>query len=787
MSQRPSDSLVRTLAMLHLAGERDWASVAPRVRKLARDLPCFDSLWIDALQQTQRITAYQAAELHAGRGLQLRLGPHLIQQRIGSAGCGVQYEAVHSDTRQRMLLVVQTQEPAAAEAALARLKISIAKLGESQQGGVHGPISAGYEGQQLWAAGPLVSGERAAHWLVEFGRFPGEAVLEIARQLVACLAGLEAAQLTHGEITAYQLLLTRSGRISLPLATWRSAVRPTESLASADLPAEAFDGLAPERLIHGSPPSVASEMYACGALLWQLAAGRTPLAGGNALGKLRAAQEGRIPEIRRYAPQLGEPLTQLIGSLLQMAPAARPVSFAQVARELGPPTAKGQSCLRGCLRNPLASAPRVIARSPRRVRKRRKSPKAAVVQGLGLLFVALLAGSWLGRTDGPTTPPEGGVAQVSAGSGLEASTDSTRPGAANDGQSISPTEPVEPAIAPEPSRPDESPPRAPTQLVSTRRSAAQTLVLPSGEVTRLTAEQLEQVSVVRCEGGRAIVELPENGLTIAGAEIEFEAIDFVWPPVTANPADAPRQPAMLILRVGHARFVGCRFRSFGDVEAVAIRWQGSTETEGDQLRTGLLEINRSVLENVAAVQLQTYGAMSVRATGTLHLGPGPLVRLTRCPAADEPVAIVLERCTLRGAGSVLECGYRRLEARPASISLASADCVFAGEDGALISFAGPTSPEAWLPSMAWKGQGSVMEDSLTVVQWRDFSAGDGVASDRPVDEQRLAVEGLVRSRLEFAGPAGAGPAASRLVRCQAPLRSVELPGIQGSSLPHEQP
>jgi hypothetical protein len=45
-----------------------------------------------------------------------------------------------------------------------------------------------------------------------------------------------------------------------------------------------------------------------------------------------------------------------------------------------------------------------------------------------------------------------------------------------------------------------------------------------------------------------------------------------------------------------------------------------------------------------------------------------------------------------------------------------------------------------------------------------------------LDETELDVGGLVRSPLEFAGPAEKGPAASRLVRWQGPLRSSEPPG-----------
>ncbi len=768
MLNRPSENLVRTLAELNLAGERDLARVAARVRRLARQLPGFDSVWIDALAQSQVVTAFQASELHADRGRQLQVGPYLLRKPIQNAGCGIQYEAIHRDTRQSVLLVVLAQNACDAETSLARLRQSITTLADHNSTLVHAPHSAGYDRGRLWAAGTPVAGDRASHWLADFGRFPGEVILEIARQLVGTLVALEYANEVHGEIAAYQMVFLRSGRICLPMAGWKSAARPTESYAKANLPVEAYDGLAPERLIHGTPPNVASEIYACGALLWQLAAGRPALPGGNALGKLRAAQEGCIPNIRRYAPDLPDALAKLICHMVELKPGNRPQSFAEVAVALDESKIGSPSELRKCLRDPLSAAPRALhrtGRAPRTSHRRSRSTKSAL-QGAALLATVISAVVWLGsRTRDPAT-----AQNVPAVVATAAHAPKTPPDGTTSRQATPPS--------PE----TELPFGTPAKLVSANRRASKSLVLPAGVVSQLDPEELEHLEVVRAEGGRAVVELPAAGLTVLGKSIEFEDIDFVWPPAGTPVAPSHQQPALLILRVRHARFVGCRFRAFGEGNAVAIRWQGSTGPEQDELTTGLLEINRSVLENVTAVQLQTYGATSVRATGTLHLGPGPLVRMSRCPATDEPLSILLERCTLRGAAAVLECRYRELEEHPGTVSLHGADCVFAGDNGSLLVFEGPASPQTWLPSFAWRGQGSVIEDAWRVLSWH---GGDG--TEQIIDEQRLLIEGLVRSRLEFAGPAGAGPAASRLTRCLAPLRSVELPGIQGSSLPHERP
>lgn len=789
MADLPSPSLMQTLASLNLAGQRELARVAPRVRKLARGVPAFDSVWIDALAQCGAITAYQAGELHNHRGQRLRVGPYLIAARMSSYGCGTSYvvyevppgergEMVKGETaatrlrahRRPLRLVACEMDATEAQAALARIKPTLdatVRLGTV----AHVPHRAGYDGGRLWAVGRQVTGEVAANWLAEFGRFPVEAVLEVARQLTAQLAALEKAGLVHGEITAHQLLIQRSGSVVLPMAGWRAAARPSESFAAAELPAEAYDGLAPERLERGSPADTASELYALGALLWQLAVGRSPLPGGSSLAKMRAAQTGNIPDVRRLAPQLPAALAELIGRLLAKEPRERPASFAEVAKLLGPSTSAGQALLRRCLRQPMQVAPRSLYR-PMRI-PRRRSPYRGLAAA-ATVATLILMGSWLSRE-----PTQDGavVAKHDAAISRGANGPSTEQLAAAQGEQAA----MMPGSGDDASAPaDASAPRPDARLVSASKSTdtLRTVLLPEGTVARLKPGELDGIETVRAESGRAVVELPLEGLVIEGSQIQFEGIDFVWPPAGMEPLPGTQASALLILRVESARFVGCRFRAFGKHEATAIRWQGAIVGGLATLPTGHLEINRSVLENVTGVQVQTYGAMSIRTTGTLHLGPGPLVQLTRCPGADEPLALNLERSTVRGASAVLECSYRRVEANPAAVSLESRDSVFAGQ-GALLAFEGPDPSDEWLPAFRWRGQGSVLEDRMAEIRWRDERG-----EEQPLKNTRLSIEGLVRSALEFAGPAGAGPAASRLTRCQAPLRSAELPGIQGSALPY---
>jgi hypothetical protein len=63
----PSKQLRETLLRLKICSVRDFRRAKRRVRRLARDLPAFDFVWIDALLQARRLTPFQARLLESGR------------------------------------------------------------------------------------------------------------------------------------------------------------------------------------------------------------------------------------------------------------------------------------------------------------------------------------------------------------------------------------------------------------------------------------------------------------------------------------------------------------------------------------------------------------------------------------------------------------------------------------------------------------------------------------------------------------------------------------------------
>ena len=120
MQGEPPQSLVKLLEQLGLATAAQVRRVAPRVRRLAGELPDFATIWVDALQQAQVLTPLQAAEINAGRGESLRRDPYIIAQRLAASQVATCFAARHLETgRMLRLYCVERPQPTAIAAAQA--------------------------------------------------------------------------------------------------------------------------------------------------------------------------------------------------------------------------------------------------------------------------------------------------------------------------------------------------------------------------------------------------------------------------------------------------------------------------------------------------------------------------------------------------------------------------------------------------------------------------------------------------------------------------------------------
>jgi hypothetical protein len=262
----------------------------------------------------------------------------------------------------------------------------------------------------------------------------------------------------------------------------------------------------------------------------------------------------------------------------------------------------------------------------------------------------------------------------------------------------------------------------------------------------------------------------------------------------------PFFPAMIQLCAGRAEFSGCSFRCVENRKEngpSAICWRHPDRPEDAEisLPNGRIRFVDCFIIGVGVgLDCHTSGALGIEWINTLYLNSGPLVRLDHCPRPDEPLTLTLSQSTQRDTGPLLECLASRVEDQLGEISIQATACVFSPKPGEplvrlMVAKMGNEETGAStdtdlsgsdrLPGMVrWTGQGSLVPPRVPILIW---TGPDG--QRQTVDESSLLIAGLVRSDLGFAGESSSDPAASRILRWQAPLQSSNPPGIDQTPLP----
>lgn len=791
MRDQPPADLVERAAAWHLVAPADWRRAARHVRRLARDLPRFDSVWIDALVQARVLTPYQASEIQVGRAESLLCGPYVLCRPAVDLGYATSFVARHRESRQTACVAVVRSSPDTAAQIAERLAGVVEGCRGVELAGILLPGEAGLDGGRAWCAAAIHEGRTAAAWLAQHGRFPVLAASEIGRQLLAAVARLESLGLAHGDLRACQVWLDRQGVVVLSWPGLRGAVRPQEGYALADLPPDSYDGLAPERVRWGGPPTAESDRYALGSLIWQLFTGRPPLTGADALARLKATQVHRAEDVRQTAPDADPAWAQAIASFLEIDPICRPSSSNVVLNSVGQSSQAGREQLAGVLRprHPQWQVPR------RRGRRQSANAGALATAAVCICLAGVTALGWSRRPQvssrGAAAPPAvaaplpPGLApslgpvpsdEVAALGGgfrpqIRSGAQSARQTQALDERAVRRASHVEPAVGDE-LRPDAD---GQWRLPAVVRRPPRRWVLADGGA----------IEGAPGRGSRVLV--PPEGLVIVGQRFRVCRVQFV----SAHPVPrAGRTPHPLLRVVGdQAEFRQCIWegpdrsgdeRTDAESWPTAVIWQRDGVGQTGELVQGDTIWSDCVFRRVAtALACEREGALVAEFDNCLFVTAGSVLRMPRTPAADEPVYLGLTRTTVREVQAVMEVHLSAGIDVPGEITLQANDCVLApAQQGTLLALSGEALPDNLLRSLHWRGQGSVvMTHGPLAVQRR------ATGKPRAVDGGLLSIGGLVQSEVEFAGAADEAPAASRVVRWQVPLRSAEPPGIDDARLP----
>ncbi|MFQ5767935.1 MAG: protein kinase, partial [Acidobacteriota bacterium] len=327
------------------------------------------------LHESKEIDALLSPEPLPGR----RLGEFQLEREIGRGGMGIVYAAVQESLGRRVALKILPAGAALDE----RLRIRFLKesraVARLQHPGIIPVFASGHEEGVLFFAMELVAGGSLADRIRDAPLPPREAV-QVAAQAARALHHAHREGLVHRDVKPENILMgpglrARIGDFGLVHETRAGS----ETLSCYVLGTPAY--AAPEQ-VRGEPVEARCDIYALGAVLYAMLAGRPPYRGEIPAVVVSRLLEGPPPALGSLRPGLPEGLTAICEKAMSRRREDRHPTAAALAEDLER-WAEGRA---GKMRPPA-------------LRKRRRQPlrRAAPVCSALVVLAALLAPQPLDR------------------------------------------------------------------------------------------------------------------------------------------------------------------------------------------------------------------------------------------------------------------------------------------------------------------------------------------------------------------------------------------------------
>ncbi len=258
------------------------------------------------------------------------VGKYRVEAVLGRGGMGTVYKAVHTEIGARVALKVLSASIAGDPSAVQRLLREAQLVNRIEHDGVVKVSDAGrLDDDRPYLVMQFVDGQPLSALIGQGRRRSLAETTRWGADLLDAVAAAHAVGVVHRDLKPSNVMLTRSGRIIVldfgvaKLLAADSPARLTVTGATIGTP----EYMAPEQL-RGQAVGPAADLYAVGAILFEMLCGRRPFLDGGPLGVIEGHVHRRPPPPRALRPETPMPLQEIILAALAKDPARRPASAA---------------------------------------------------------------------------------------------------------------------------------------------------------------------------------------------------------------------------------------------------------------------------------------------------------------------------------------------------------------------------------------------------------------------------------------------------------------------------
>ena len=260
---------------------------------------------------------------------------YAIQGRLGKGGMAVVYRA--TDTQMARDVALKVLRPDVADEVAAKRLIREAKgAGALNHPNIITIFDRGIWEDRVYIAMEILNGREMSDLMEKEGAIPVLRALKIAEQVASALAVAHAEGIIHRDIKPENLfLLNRAGADVVKMLDFSIAKLPKEMVTQQLTRAGSVFGtphyMAPEQ-VEGKQAVPQTDLYALGAVLYELITGEPPYDGNSVIDILLKHVKAPVPSMERPGVELPPGLADLVKELLAKKPADRPES-AEIVRE----------------------------------------------------------------------------------------------------------------------------------------------------------------------------------------------------------------------------------------------------------------------------------------------------------------------------------------------------------------------------------------------------------------------------------------------------------------------
>jgi serine/threonine protein kinase/tetratricopeptide (TPR) repeat protein len=269
----------------------------------------------------------------AGEILPARIGRYAIERKLGEGGMGVVY-AARDDRLDRTIALKTLSAPASDETARQRLWREARAAASVNHPNVCQIYEIGEDGGRLFIAMELLEGEALAERLRRGPLSTSEAV-PIGLGMLAALSALHARGIVHRDLKPSNVFLTVHGVKLLDFGLARpeldGALSPATGLTRTGIVMGTPRYMAPEQ-VTGEAVDTRSDLFAAGAILFEMLAGR-PAFGGRTIAEVLHATRHEQPPALTGSPAVAA-VDRVIRRAMAKRPAERPTTADAMAEDL---------------------------------------------------------------------------------------------------------------------------------------------------------------------------------------------------------------------------------------------------------------------------------------------------------------------------------------------------------------------------------------------------------------------------------------------------------------------